>query len=286
MVTTTLFKRNWKFRLDRYVYDSRETDTPIQIAFEVTKTLYSFASIGKLTASNLNAEHRAELARLRHNRRRIRVEIHAGYGEDTSLLFIGDVRGFTDEPNGTEALTTVEGSDGGPLITERRIARTYAAGTLVTTPVFDMVDALGIGEGNSRELLGATLRGYPTLPRPKTFTHLVSQELTGYLRSMGYTWSIQNGAVQILRHGATLARTGVRLTPETGLISAHYVDRWTIKVVSFLIPEVCPGYRIIIESERVTGDFRVHEVKYSGDSFGGDWICEITCRVPRPLLPY
>jgi len=289
MTTTTLFDRCWKIRVGELVFDSKAA-TPIHIEFEVTKTLYVMANTAKLTVSNLNAEHREQFARLRHaatrtGRRRIRVEIHAGYGSDPALLFVGDVRGFIDEQNGTETITTFEGSDGGPLITEQRFSRTYRAGTNVTTPIREMVEALSIGEGNLREINAIQLGPYQTLPRPKTFHGLVSKSLTDYLASLGFRWSIQNGAVQILRNGATLARTGVRLTRETGLIEAHYVDWRTVHIQSFLIPELAPGYRIIVESERVNGDFRVHSVKYGG-AWDGDWTAEVECVIPRPLTPY
>ena len=153
-------------------------------------------------------------------------------------------------------------------------------------PVRDLVRALSLGDGNLNEVGALQLGNYTTLPRPKSFHGLASASLTAFLRGLGYTWSIQNGAVQILRNGATLQRTGVRLSPGTGLIEAHYLDRRTVRIVAFLIPEVAPGYRITVDSQRVSGDFRVHSVKYSGDSFGGDWICEIECRIPRPITPY
>jgi len=286
MTTRDLYNRCYRVRFNDLVFDSTVDGETLQCVFEVQKTLYSMANTGSVTLYNLNESHRTELARLRQSRRRIRVEIWAGYGTDPPLLFVGDLRQFEDMGEGTETTTKVSGVDGGYKITDQRWSRTYPAGVDVRVPVRDLVRALSLGDGNLNEVGALQLGNYTTLPRPKSFHGLASASLTAFLRGLGYTWSIQNGAVQILRNGATLQRTGVRLSPGTGLIEAHYLDRRTVRIVAFLIPEVAPGYRITVDSQRVSGDFRVHSVKYSGDSFGGDWICEIECRIPRPITPY
>ncbi len=288
MTTRDLYGRCYRVRFDSFVYDSRDNPNgTLAVAFEVTKTLYVQANTGAVTLTNLNQSHRTHLAALRQARRRLRVELWAGYGNDPPLLFVGDLRGFTDNTtNNLETTTKIEGTDGGYKITDTRFSRSYPEGTDIRTPVQDMVRALSLGDGNLRELGAFVLGGRTTLATSKTFHGLCSDQLTRFLRSMGITWSIQNGAVQLLRYGATLQRTGVMLSKTTGLISAAYVDRRTVKVVAFLIPEIAPGYRIGIDSERVQGWFRVHSVKYAGDSHGGDWLCEVECRIPRPVTPY
>jgi len=284
---TTLFNRKWRVRLDTTVFEQPTEGEGLQIAFEVTKTLYGSPNHGSVTVFNLNREHRAELARLRQRRRRIRVELFAGYVTDPPLLFVGDLRGFDDAPGDTETQVTVEGDDGGRKITEQRVSLTFPTGTPVASVVHSLVRALDLGDGNLQEFDATTRLGdHGTIQRPKVFHGSASKELTDFLKSVGYSWSIQNGAVQILKNGATLNRTGVRLNTSTGLVSASYVDRRTVKVMSLLIPEVYPGRGVIVESQRVNGSFRVHSVKYSGDSFGGDWACEIECRIPRAIVPF
>jgi len=286
MSTLDLFNRCYRVRFNDLVFDSREPGGALAVKFEVTKTLYSMANTGSVTLTNLNESHRTRLAALRQSRRRIRVELWAGYGNDPSLIFVGDLRGFEDSAEGVEASTKVFGTDGGYKITDTRFTRSYAEGVDIRVPVRDLARSLSLGDGNLNELGLLQLGNYTTLPRPKSFHGLASKSLTEFLRGLGHTWSIQNGAIQILRNGTALARTGVRLNKDTGLIEAHFVDRRTVRILSFLIPELAPGYRITVDSQRVSGDFRVHSVKYSGDSWGGDWLCETECRIPRPLTPY
>ena len=286
MPTRDLYGRSYKVRFDDLVFESSREGETLQVSFSVEKTLYSGANTADVSLFNLNETHRSRFARMRQDRRRIRVEVWAGYTDNPPLLFIGDLRGFEDTGEGTETTTKISGLDGGQKLTDTRWSRSYRSGTDVRVCVQDLVRSMSLGDGNLNSIGELQLGNRTQLTRPKTFHGLASAQLTSFLRSMGYSWSVQNGSVQILRNGSTLQRTGVRLNATTGLISAQYVDRRTVKVISYLIPEIAPGYSIIVESKRVTGDFRIHSVKYSGDSWGGDWICEIECRIPRPVTPY
>lgn len=281
-----LFNRSWKVRLNTTTFESPREGEGLQIAFEVTKSLYMAPNTGSVTVFNMNRTARAEMTDLWKRRRRIRVELFAGYGEDPPLLFIGDLRGFDDSPGQNETAVRVEGTDSGKKITEQRVSTSFPAGTSVAQIVQVLARTLSLGEGNLSELGNPALGDSIYIHRPFVFHGLASKELDRFLRSVGFTWSIQNGAIQILRNGATLNRTGIQLNTQTGLIDAWYADRRTVKIRSLLIPEVIPGRSIILDSQRVQGVFRTHSVKYSGDSFGGDWMCEIECRIPRPLTPY
>ena len=282
-MTETLFNRRWVVRVNNLVFDSLEGS--VDIAFKVNRTLFSSANVGSVTLFNLNATHRAEIARLRQERRRIRVELSAGYGEATPpLLFVGDVRGYEDTSEIPETTTRIFGVDGGVKISEQRFTKTYFENTPLAQPIYDLCRALDIGEGNAR-LIEYRFNGQTRLQRPYVMHGLASRELSRYLARLGCSWSIQSGNIQVLRHGQVLRSRGVLLSPETGLVSARYVDRRTIEIVSALIPEILPGYRVLVESQRVRGDFRVHAVEYFGET-RGEWACKIECRVPRTTTPY
>lgn len=286
MTTHALYRRRWRVRLGDLVFSSPEAGEGLGISFEVEKQLWG-ANKGKVTVYNLNRTHRASLAGLYRARRRIRVELSAGYGTDEPpLIFVGDLRGFDDSPSGVDTTATVEGVDGGQKIAASRISQTFPEGSSVAYVAQTIARAMLLGDGNIRDLNGATLGGNATLPRPIVCHGLASAELTAFLRSLGFSWSIQNGAIQVLRGSAPLRRSAIRLNPSTGLIEASYTDRRTIRVLSFLIPEIAPGVPVIVESQRVNGDFRAHAVKFSGDSRAGDWIADIQLRVPRPLTLY
>jgi hypothetical protein len=65
-----------------------------------------------------------------------------------------------------------------------------------------------------------------------------------------------------------------------GKVTDQY-DGWNIKTL--LMPMINPGDRIKLTSRFVTGVFRVHEIKHSGDSHGANWISEM--KVVDPAAP-
>lgn len=48
---------------------------------------------------------------------------------------------------------------------------------------------------------------------------------------------------------------------------------WKIKTL--LSPTISPGDAVKVESEIISGWFKVESIKHSGDSYGGDWVSEI-----------
>jgi hypothetical protein len=65
-----------------------------------------------------------------------------------------------------------------------------------------------------------------------------------------------------------------------GKVTDQY-DGWNIKTL--LMPMINPGDRVKLKSRFVEGVFRVHEIKHSGDSHGGNWISEM--KVVDPAAP-
>lgn len=276
------FNRNWRIQLGDIQFPATPGGPSLEIQFEVTKSLWG-GNKASLTVFNLSEEHRGAISRLRQRRRRIRVEISAGYGEgeDPPLLFVGDLRFMTVlPPSGGDNSVTIEGTDGGTKIMDSRFSKSFPANTPVFGVVAELVDSLGIGRGNLSEFTRSlTFRGRERIPRPVTFHGTSAKALDGFLESLGYRWSIQNGAFQLLANGHALQRSAVLLSGDTGLISASWGDRFHAKALCFLNPDIYPGRLLDIRGSAVDGGFRTNTVKYAGDSFGGDWTCDIEARV-------
>jgi hypothetical protein len=93
----------------------------------------------------------------------------------------------------------------------------------------------------------------------------------------------------------TATEAPITVTPSTGAITAKkkgkgkggkgkvtdQYDGWNIKTL--LMPTINPGDRIKLTSRFVEGVFRVHEIKHTGDSHGGNWMSEM--KVVDPAAP-
>ena len=112
----------------------------------------------------------------------------------------------------------------------------------------------------------------------------------------GLIWEIQNGILQVKRKGDVMSQQVFLLSPDSGLIGipkkltqAAENDNdenskgW--EVVYLLNGAIGVGDYVKLESETVTGFFRVHTVEHDGDNIEGDWLStaqlyELTAKQP------
>jgi hypothetical protein len=103
--------------------------------------------------------------------------------------------------------------------------------------------------------------------------------MTRVAQSLGFEWSIQEGALQLLQNAEPLAATATLLTPSTGLVGTPSIDVGGILTAqALMIPDIFPGRLIVLESERLTGNYRVETCNYSGNTAGPDWYIDIEAK--------
>ncbi len=279
------FKKVWRVSIDTLQTDCHD------IAFEITKTKKRQPNTASLTIWNLSEPQRRQIEALSiptktaagkatHGRGKIRVQIEAGYEGNTSLLFRGDLRTAITTREGPDLVTTIEGDDGGRDVLLARVSRSYAAGTPVKTAVRDLASALGVGTGNL-EALTYTTRGGGTFSNGTVLSGKADEQLTRLLHSCQLTWSIQNGALQILEAGKGLSTSAVLLSPSTGLVGTPSVSpEGYISFVALLVPGVFPGSRVKIQCPTLTTTATVVNVTHTGDSSvaGPPWYHVGECR--------
>ena len=102
-------------------------------------------------------------------------------------------------------------------------------------------------------------------------------------RSAGLEWSIQDGTLQILGAGKSLAGTAILLKEGTGLVGSPSIDHTgknagQVLVKTLMIPDLFPGRKLRIEALDLKGDYRVEKAKYSGATRGNEWYISIEAR--------
>lgn len=215
------------------------------------------------------------------------IRLRAGYAGDatsTPLIFSGTIRRARAALRGPDRVLEIVGRDGGPRFAEgATFSRAYAGGVRVETVVRDLADALGVGLGN----LGAfslTLRsGASTFANGFAFHGRAVRALGDLLAGAGLRWSVQHGALQVMRRGRPLDGTGELLSPDTGLLETPTWDeRGRILTAKALIrPGLEPGNRVRVESSAVaggSGDFEIRKATWDGDTRGAAWEATIDLR--------
>jgi len=245
--------------------------TDLDMVFQVTKTLKPEPNKAELTIFNLNPDHRSSLEQMKS----APVQIEAGYQGGTSVLFLGDLRTAMTVHQGPDFITKLSSGDGEKAIKTARVNVSLKKGAASVDKVLESVaKALGVGEGNLKQALSAIKSaGLGELFSEGTvISGSAYREMTNICRSLGLTWSIQDGKLQILELKKALEGQAILVNERTGLIGSPTVDnKGVLTCQTLLIPDVFPGRLMVLESERLKGQYRIESCQYSGDTNGQDW---------------
>lgn len=217
----------------------------------------------------------------------VTVRIEAGYGTHIGQIFFGVLRKVSSWRQGETWMTQISGGDGERSIATAKISRTFPKGTPLTSVVRELVKTLGVGDGGLSNTLtalevGGFLAGGRTLPRAITMHGDSATNLEQLMRSVGMSWSLQDGAFYAAPSGtATVPGQGPLLTPETGLLDSPQIDKFgKVTGKCLLNADLLPGRVFRIESTRVTGNFICEKTAHRGDSSGNDWMVEFVGAPP------
>lgn len=273
---TRLFGRQWYLSVGSL--DLSELD----ISFRVERSIRREPNTAEIRVWNLAPASRAtvEAGGI--------VALRAGY-EDPPRIFRGDTRAVWTAREGPDHITTIQARDGGRAYAETRIARAYAPGTPVTRIVRDVVSDMDIGEGNLGEFSSAfRLRnGTDAFGDGYVAQGPARRVLNDLCRAAGLRWSVQNGALQIMRQGVPLQSRSTVLAADSGLIESPMWDergirsqgrRGTVTCKSLLQAGIDPGRKVYLESALITGDFEVRAQSIVGDTRANDWTSTLTLR--------
>jgi hypothetical protein len=238
--------------------------------FTVKKDLTSKPNTCDLTIYNLNADHRLALQRAKS----ALVQIDAGYVGATSTLFLGDLRTTYSQREGADWVTQLSAGDGEKAIQTARVNVATRAGGDISQVLDALVRALGVSGGNvaqatsairSKGLAGAFSMG-------TVLSGSASREMTRILGSVGYTWSVQSGALQLVQLGKSLEQSAILVDETHGMVGSPSVDKDGVVSFRMLIPpDALPGRKIVLKAHELSGQFILQECTFTGDTSQDDW---------------
>ena len=277
---TALFDRDWRLQVGELVVEK-----PLRVAFTLQRSIRSQPNTGTIRVFNLTRSSQAIIGEARE----AAVKLEAGFVDGRSQIFLGQVaRARTNQSppvitarDALEVVSTIEVVDSGPNYRRARVCQTFQTDVSVLTVLRACVDALGVGEGNLSEVEAfAELEGGQTVyPEGTVLAGQASRELARILRSYGLRYSIQHGAIQVSQRRRALQTQAVRLATATGLVGTPEVGTGgRVTAISLLTPELWPGRRVVLESERIEGQFLVRSITYEGDSHGDPWYATLELR--------
>lgn len=254
----------------------------LRAQFKVEKTLTKNPNTAHITISNLSEETRRKM-RNRH----ASVILSAGYADTVAQIFSGTARTVDHVRKESTWETVIQCGDGEVQFRVSRVSQSFGPGTKVADVIAAIAHSTGLKVGNAVDQaeLGGFRGGLEQFAQGYVAHGKSSAQLDKILRSAGFDWSIQDGALQFLRPSEAAKNQAVLLSEDTGLIGSP--EHGTpdkkgkpsvLKAKSLLQPTLRPGVRVEIHSRAIHGSqFRVEKVTHSGDTGATEWYSEIEC---------
>lgn len=253
--------------------------TGLRTVFNVSKTSTSEPNTATVGVYNLSP----------YSRDRIQAKdqfviLRAGYEDLVQQVCSGVVKRVEHKREGVDIVTEMELKDGGKDLLEPEFRRAYSKGTARLKIVNDIVGAM---PNTTKGRINAT--GVTGFTAGKlAFSTTCKLALDRLARAWSFEWSIQEGAIQVLDREGTLdtVELATVVSPGTGLIGSpsrtgqeglrgsktrKRKPRSGATFQTLLIPSIAPGKYVILESEFVSGSYKVQSVEHIGDTHGNDW---------------
>lgn len=270
----------------------------LDVEFRVDRSLRENPNTADLTIYNLSDENRAFLQTVQ----RPIVKISAGYrGDDPTdpdsrqpsqdtgtdpeppLIFLGEMREVTNLREGPNWLTRITTGDGDEAL-RAPIRFSLGPDSSILNTIKKLVADAGANPGNLFQVLERSTQAAQQFLKGAVVHGDAKTELKRLLNSVGVDFSMQNGQIQALPTGQPVNNTAVLLSDGTGLVNSPELglDKKTKKPVlkfrALLNAKIYPGSKVKVESDSVSGFYRVERAVYHGQTFGQEWYvdCEST----------
>ena len=265
--------------------DLQGTDgTGLDVRFKIKKTLKAEPNTCELDIYNLNPDHRKALAGSTTLSKSVAsppgtggqvvpVRIDAGYKDSIAQVWLGELREAQTSHNGTDMITTLTTGDGDKAVARQRVNVAVGPGTTSATALRTLLKAMGIGQGNlPRALALLNSQGSAQLyAKGALLKGLAADHMTDLCRSAGLEWSIQEGQLQVTSLGQPLDGQAILVSAASGMVETPTVDtKGILSVTTLMIAGIRPGVKIAVDSESISGGFRVISCEYEGQTFGPD----------------
>lgn len=269
-----LFHRTYRLQVDTLVVDQ------LRVVFKIEKSVSKHPNKAEIQIYNLSEDSRKRTQKLN-----AQVTLDAGYPDTVARIFTGKASKVSHVRAGGDWITKIICGDGEHEIRSFRISESMGPGSTVVDILKKAAGAMNVREGNLLTELGKGdfAKGLFDASNGKVLNGLASNELDKVLKSIGYTWSIQDGALQLLKPGTATTQPTILLDSGSGLIgSPEYGEtgkdkHLILKAKCLLNPGLVPGRKLQLKSETKDGYFVVSKVVFTGDSIGGGspWYSEL-----------
>lgn len=276
----------WQREAVAYLLPPGATDavkvSGLRMTFKVEKSLRKSPNKLELSIYNLS---KATLSQVQA--RHTQVELAAGYHDALGQIFKGEARSILPVREGPDWVCKVNCGDGGVAYGYGRGAQSFAPGTKASDVLVGLAKSAKVGVGNAVAAFqkGGVKEGFDTFVHGFTSCGDAQSDIDNVVRTAGFSWSIQDGELQLLRDERDTLGQAEVLSPDTGLVGSPEMGSSErkhgpafLKVKALLRPQLKPGSVVQVESQGIKGQFRAEKVCHEGDTWGGDFFTTLEAR--------
>jgi hypothetical protein len=241
---------------------------PFTVSFDIIRNVLTSANTFNFRVYNLSENHRRLLQKnvtdFGNNRF---VYFRAGYGENLSLIFSGNITQGFSVREGTNFITSIDAFDGGFAFITAMTNLSFPAGTErkdIIKAVVATLPNVSIGA------VGNAVTG--AIPRGNSYKG-ASTEILAELTGNGFF--IDNGKAYVLADNECLEPNGiVVIDPSVGLLNTPERDETNMRFDMIFEPKLQIGQKVSLKSvteKYLNGDYKVISLHHRG------LISEATC---------
>lgn len=252
-----------------------------------------------------------------------RVVLQAGYENSAfGVIFEGTIKQFRDgrDPVGISSYLDILAADGDVAYNFSIVNQTLAAGSTPSQRLGAMVSAMNPEGVTSGKVIVPGTGG--VLPRGKVLFGLARAALRQETGSIGSTWHIHNGQVNVVPLDGYLPSEAVVLTAATGLIGRIEQTEDGMRCRALINPKLVIGALVQIDNKSINtteaapnsridggqvpynkwagiqqfasinddGLYRIYSAEFVGDTRGPEWYVDLICLsvdpVTKKVKPY
>lgn len=269
-----LFLRDWQVNVDGHVVDK-----PIRVQLHVKKSSEKEPNTCDLIITNLSAETRQAM-----KAKGMKVVVEAGYKNTRAVVFSGVSRICDHKHERADWTTKIQCGDGEQAYQFTRFSKSFDAGASVKDVITDVANGLAVNLGNLSTMLNQTQLPIQSFGPGFAVHGNAFQIFDRLIKSVGLTWSLQQGALLVAEKNKPPIQEVVVLSAKTGLLGSPehspptQSKKYTSLIVkSFMNAKIRPGVTLRMDSLAVKGDFVPIKVEHIGDSDGDQWTTHAEC---------
>lgn len=241
---------------------------PQKIVFSCDKSVTGGLNRVNIQVYNLNEKNRLAIVKDPEERKRIPLVLKVGYDGDSEVIFQGTIHKSSNDRNGPDFISSIEGLDGGEDYLSGYTSKTV---TNKEQAIQAVVDSLpNIEKGKFTELKEIT--------RPKVLVGNPLKLLPSLLQT-GETFYIDNEQLFIVKDGEVVQSYIPRVEAKTGLLKTPQRENQKVTFETLMNPALKLGARCDLVSANapyLNGVLKIESMTYSGDSEGIDWKQSVT----------